>query len=64
MALSFLTLTNNVITRMNEVVLTSANFTDSRATFTAGKLRVFTMLMDVSEVGEHTAQTVDRDTLA
>ena len=34
------------------------------ATFTAGKLRVFCMLMDVSEVGEHTAQTVDRDTLA
>ena len=34
------------------------------ATFTAGKLRVFAMLMDVSEVGDHTAQEVDRDLLA
>ena len=39
-------------------------FAGDGATFTAGKLRVFCMLMDVSEVGEHTAQTVDRDTLA
>jgi hypothetical protein len=39
-------------------------FAGSGATFTAGKLRVFAMLMDVSEVGDHTAQTVDRDTLA
>jgi len=30
MALTFLTLANDVITRMNEVVLTSANFTDAR----------------------------------
>jgi len=30
MALTFLSLTNSVITRMNEVVLTSANFTDAR----------------------------------
>tara|TARA_R110000787_G_C13349904_1_gene439016 strand:- start:135 stop:1064 length:930 start_codon:yes stop_codon:yes gene_type:complete len=30
MALTFLTLTNEVLTRMNEVVLTSANFTDAR----------------------------------
>ena len=30
MALTFLTLTNDVITRMNEVTLTSANFTDAR----------------------------------
>jgi len=37
MALSFLTLTNNVITRMNEVVLTSANFTDSRGVQTQCK---------------------------
>ena len=36
----------------------------SGATFTAGKLRVFAMLMDVSEVGDHTAQEVDRDLLA
>ena len=30
MALTFLSLTNDVITRMNEVTLTSANFTDAR----------------------------------
>jgi len=30
MALTFLTLTNEVLTRMNEVVLTSTNFTDAR----------------------------------
>tara|TARA_R110000751_G_scaffold39691_1_gene93967 strand:+ start:20 stop:502 length:483 start_codon:yes stop_codon:yes gene_type:complete len=34
------------------------------ATFTAGKLRVFAMLMDVSELGVHTADEVDRDLLA
>jgi len=39
-------------------------FSGSGATFTAGKLRVFAMLMDVSEVGDKTAQEVDRDTLA
>ena len=36
----------------------------SGSTFTAGKLRVFAMLMDVSEVGDMTAQEVDRDLLA
>ena len=30
MALTFLTLTNSVITRMNEVVLTSSNFSSAR----------------------------------
>ena len=30
MALTYLELTNDVLTRMNEVVLTSANFTDAR----------------------------------
>jgi hypothetical protein len=30
MALTYLTLTNEILTRMNEVVLTSANFTDAR----------------------------------
>ena len=30
MALTFLTLTNEILTRMNEVVLTSSNFTDAR----------------------------------
>ena len=37
MALTFLTLTNDVITRMNEVVLTSANFADSRGVQTQCK---------------------------
>lgn len=39
-------------------------FAGSGATFTAGKLRVFAMLMDVSEIGDLTAKEVDRDTLA
>jgi len=30
----------------------------------AGKLRVYAMLMDVSEVGDKTANEVDRDLLA
>ena len=51
------------------IVLSTANtldltFAGTGATFTAGKLRVFAMLMDVSEVGDKTAQEVDRDTLA
>ena len=37
MALTFLTLANNVITRMNEVVLTSSNFTDARGVQTQCK---------------------------
>ena len=36
-------------------------FAGDGATFTAGKLRVFCMLMDVSEVGVHTAATAARD---
>jgi hypothetical protein len=39
-------------------------FAGDGATFTAGKLRVYAMLMDVSEVGVHTAAEVDRDLLA
>jgi hypothetical protein len=39
-------------------------FAGDGATFTAGKLRVYAMLMDVSEVGVHTADEVDRDLLA
>ena len=39
-------------------------FAGSGATFTAGKLRVYAMLMDISEVGDMTAQEVDRDLLA
>ena len=39
-------------------------FAGDGATFTAGKLRVFAMLMDVSEIGDLTANEVDRDYLA
>lgn len=39
-------------------------FAGDGATFTAGKLRVFAMLMDVSEIGDFTANEVDRDLLA
>tara|TARA_R100001369_G_C3206246_1_gene146939 strand:+ start:58 stop:540 length:483 start_codon:yes stop_codon:yes gene_type:complete len=39
-------------------------FTGDGATFTAGKLRVFAMLMDVSEIGVSSADEVDRDLLA
>lgn len=39
-------------------------FAGDGATFTAGKLRVFAMLMDVSEIGDFTANEVDRDYLA
>lgn len=39
-------------------------FAGDGATFSAGKLRVFAMLMDVSEIGDFTANEVDRDYLA
>ena len=39
-------------------------FAGDGATFSAGKLRVYAMLMDVSEVGDLTANEVDRDLLA
>jgi len=39
-------------------------FAGDGATFSAGKLRVYAMLMDVSEVGDLTANEVDRDYLA
>ena len=52
-----------------DVTLASADtldltFAGSGATFTAGKLRVYALLMDVSEQGSTSAAEVDRDTLA
>ena len=57
------------VTPSAEVVLSSADtldltFAGSGATFTAGKLRVYALLMDVSEQGSTSANEVDRDTLA
>jgi len=57
------------VTPSAEVVLSSAatldlTFAGSGATFTAGKLRVYALLMDVSEQGSTSANEVDRDTLA
>ena len=39
-------------------------FAGDGATFSAGKLRVYAMLMDVSELSPRTADEVDRDLLA
>ena len=39
-------------------------FAGSGATFTAGKLRVYAMMMDVSDQGDASPSEVDRDTLA
>ena len=52
-----------------DVVITSADTLDvtlagSGASFTAGTLRVYAVMMDVSALGEMTANEVDRDTLA
>ena len=57
------------VTPSAEVVLATADtldltFAGSGATFTAGKLRVYALLMDVSEQGSTSAAEVDRDTLA
>ena len=57
------------VTPSAEVVLSSADtldlvFAGDGATFTAGKLRVYALLMDVSEQGSTSANEVDRDTLA
>lgn len=57
------------VTPSAEVVLSSADtldltFAGDGATFTAGKLRVYALLMDVSEQGSSSANEVDRDTLA
>jgi len=57
------------VTPSAEVVLATADtldlvFAGDGATFTAGKLRVYALLMDVSEQGSSSANEVDRDYLA
>jgi hypothetical protein len=57
------------VTPSAEVVLASADtldltFAGDGATFSAGKLRVYALMMDVSEQGSSSANEVDRDTLA
>ena len=57
------------VTVLNDVVLTTSDtldmtFAGTGTTFTAGKIRVFALLMDVSDVGDHAPTEVDRDTLA
>ena len=39
-------------------------FAGSGATFTAGKIRVYAVMMDVSDQGDSSPDEVDRDTLA
>jgi hypothetical protein len=57
------------VTPSAEVVLATADtldltFAGDGATFSAGKLRVYALMMDVSEQGSSSANEVDRDTLA
>ena len=57
------------VTVSADVVLASADtldvtFAGSGASFTAGKLRVYAIMMDVSSQGDTSANEVDRDTLA
>jgi len=57
------------VTVSADVVLASndtldVTFSGSGASFTAGKLRVYAIMMDVSEQGDTSANEVDRDTLA
>ena len=52
-----------------DVVITTADtldltFAGDGATYTAGKIRVYAVMMDVSEIGDTSADEVDRDTLA
>ena len=52
-----------------DIVITSADTLDvtlagSGGSFTAGTLRVYAVMMDVSALGEMSADEVDRDTLA
>ena len=56
-------------TPAGEVVITSADTLDltlagGGASFTAGEIRVYAVLMDVSDIGEMEADEVDRDQLA
>ena len=57
------------VTVSADVVLASADtldltFAGTGASFTAGKLRVYAIMMDVSSQGDTSADEVDRDTLA
>jgi len=57
------------VTVSADVVLASddtldVTFAGSGASFTAGKLRVYAIMMDVSSQGDTSANEVDRDTLA
>ena len=57
------------VTVSADVVLSSADtldvtFAGTGASFTAGKLRVYAIMMDVSSQGDTSADEVDRDTLA
>jgi hypothetical protein len=57
------------VTVSADVVLASddtldVTFAGTGASFTAGKLRVYAIMMDVSEQGDTSANEVDRDTLA
>ena len=57
------------VTVSADVVLASADtldltFAGTGASFTAGKLRVYAVMMDVSSQGDTSADEVDRDTLA
>tara|TARA_R100001463_G_scaffold19892_2_gene48752 strand:+ start:72 stop:551 length:480 start_codon:yes stop_codon:yes gene_type:complete len=57
------------VTVSADLVITSANTLDltlagGGASFTAGKIRVYALLQDVSDIGEMEADEVDRDQLA
>ena len=57
------------VTVSADVVLSSADtldvtFAGTGASFTAGKLRVYAIMMDVSSQGDTSANEVERDTLA
>jgi len=56
-------------TPAGDITLTTADtldvtFAGSGATYSAGKLRVYAVLLDVSDMGDMSANEVDRDTLA
>ena len=57
------------VTVSGDIVITSSDTLDVTlagpgGSFTAGKLRVYESLLDVSDIGAMTADEVDRDTLA
>ena len=57
------------VTVSADLVITSADTLDltlagGAASFTAGEIRVFAVLQDVSDIGEMEADEVDRDQLA